>query len=228
MKPIAPLAGACLLVGTLVTVLLSPVAQAAPAYDAEAAQRNWQEGPARRNAAADDQRLVKGRGFAYARYFHSKFPGYGAAWATWVVDVTVDRETGEVKVDKVFVAQDTGAMVNPAGVRHQVHGNVVQSTSRVLKEFVTFDKSGVTSLERRGNPILRFDELPEIDSLLVERPNEAPMGAGESASVPSAAAVANAFFDATGVRLFEVPFTPSRVLAALKKAKTEASAASAQ
>ena len=185
-------------------------------------QCNWQEGPARRNAAADDQRLVKGRGFAYARYFHSKFPGYGAAWATWVVDVTVDRETGEVKVDKVFVAQDTGAMVNPAGVRHQVHGNVVQSTSRVLKEFVTFDKSGVTSVEWGGYPILRFDELPEIDSLLVERPNEAPMGAGESASVPSAAAVANAIFDATGVRLLEVPFTPSRVLAALKAAKSSA------
>ena len=67
-----------------------------------------------------------------------------------------------------------------------------------------------------------LDELPEIDSLLVERPNEAPMGAGESASVPSAAAVGNAIFDATGVRLFEVPFTPSRVLAALKAAKTAA------
>ncbi|MEG0150239.1 MAG: molybdopterin cofactor-binding domain-containing protein, partial [Comamonas sp.] len=183
-------------------------------------QCNWVAGPAHRTPAPDDQRLVKGRGFAYARYIHSKFPGYGAAWATWVVDVTVDRETGAVKVDKVFVAQDTGAMVNPAGVRHQVHGNVVQSTSRVLKEFVTFDKSGVTSLEWGGYPILRFDELPEIDSLLVERPDEAPMGAGESASVPSAAAVANAVFDAAGIRLLEVPFTPSRVLAALKAAKT--------
>lgn len=191
-------------------------------------QCNWQDGPAHRNPAAADERLVKGRGFAYARYIHSKFPGYGAAWATWVVDVTVDRETGEIKIDKVFVAQDTGAMVNPAGVRHQVHGNVVQSTSRVLKEFVTFDKSGVTSLEWGGYPILRFDELPEIDSLLVERPNEAPMGAGESASVPSAGAIANAFFDATGVRLFEVPFTPSRVLAALKAAKADASPASSK
>lgn len=190
-------------------------------------QCGWVEGPAHRNPAPADQRLVKGRGFAYARYFHSKFPGYGAAWATWVVDVTVDRETGEVKVDKVFVAQDTGAMVNPAGVRHQVHGNVVQSTSRVLKEFVTFDKQGVTSLEWGGYPILRFDELPEIDSLLVERPDEPSMGAGESASVPSAAAVGNAIFDATGVRLFEVPFTPSRVLAALKAAKAAAPAAAA-
>ncbi|CAB5717174.1 Membrane-bound aldehyde dehydrogenase [pyrroloquinoline-quinone] precursor [Delftia tsuruhatensis] len=177
---------------------------------------NWQDGPAHRKAAPADQRLVKGRGFAYARYYHSKFPGYGAAWATWICDVTVDRETGVIKVDKVFVSHDCGEMVNPAGVRHQVHGNIIQSTSRVLKEYVTFDGKGVTSLDWGGYPILRFDELPEIDVQLVERPGEDPMGAGESASVPSAAAVSNAVFDATGVRLREVPFTPARVLAALK------------
>ncbi|WP_373765053.1 xanthine dehydrogenase family protein molybdopterin-binding subunit, partial [Delftia acidovorans] len=99
-------------------------------------QAGWQDGPAHRNPAPADQRLVKGRGFAYARYYHSKFPGYGAAWATWICDVTVDRETGVIKVDKVFVAHDCGEMVNPAGVRHQVHGNIIQSTSRVLKEYV--------------------------------------------------------------------------------------------
>ena len=181
-------------------------------------QCNWQAGRAHRNPAPAEERIVKGRGFAYARYIHSKFPGYGAAWAVWVIDVTVDRQSGKVTPVKVFVAQDTGAMVNPAGVRHQAHGNIVQSTSRVLKEFVTFDKQGVTSLEWGGYPILRFSELPEIDLQLVERPDEAPMGAGESASVPSAAAFANAIFDATGVRLREVPFTPSRVLAALKNA----------
>ena len=189
-------------------------------------QCNWQAGRAHRNAAPADERIVKGRGFAYARYIHSKFPGYGAAWAVWVIDITVDRQTGKITPVKVFVAQDTGAMVNPAGVRHQAHGNIVQSTSRVLKEFVTFDKQGVTSLEWGGYPILRFPELPEIDLQLVERPDEAPMGAGESASVPSAAAFANAIFDATGVRMREVPFTPSRVLAALKNAPT-ASAANA-
>ncbi|MDR2326754.1 MAG: molybdopterin-dependent oxidoreductase [Acidovorax sp.] len=180
----------------------------------------WQDGPAHRNPAPADQKIVHGRGFAYARYFHSKFPGYGAAWAAWVCDVTVNRETGEVKVDKVYVTHDCGAMVNPAGVRHQVHGNIVQSTSRVLKEFVTFDKQGVTSLDWGGYPLLRFDELPEVEIELLEMPHEEPMGAGESASVPSAAAVANAIFDATGVRLTEVPFTPSRVLAALKQAKS--------
>ncbi|OBY84641.1 molybdopterin cofactor-binding domain-containing protein [Delftia sp. JD2] len=188
-------------------------------------QAGWQDGPAHRNPAPADQRLVKGRGFAYARYYHSKFPGYGAAWATWICDVTVDRETGVIKVDKVFVAHDCGEMVNPAGVRHQVHGNIIQSTSRVLKEYVTFDNKGVTSLDWGGYPILRFDELPEIDVQLVERPGEDPMGAGESASVPSAAAVSNAVFDATGVRLREVPFTPARVLAALKAQAADAAPA---
>ncbi|BDE71551.1 xanthine dehydrogenase family protein molybdopterin-binding subunit [Delftia lacustris] len=188
-------------------------------------QAGWQDGPAHRNPAPADQRLVKGRGFAYARYYHSKFPGYGAAWATWICDVTVDRETGVIKVDKVFVAHDCGEMVNPAGVRHQVHGNIIQSTSRVLKEYVTFDSKGVTSLDWGGYPILRFDELPEIDVQLVERPGEDPMGAGESASVPSAAAVSNAVFDATGVRLREVPFTPARVLAALKAKAADAAPA---
>ncbi len=115
-------------------------------------QSNWQEGAAHRNPASADQRIAKGRGFAYARYFHSKFPGYGAAWSVWVVDVSVDRENGVVKADKIYVAQDTGAMVNPAGVRHQAHGNIVQSASRVLKEFVTFDKQGVTALEWGGYP----------------------------------------------------------------------------
>jgi CO/xanthine dehydrogenase Mo-binding subunit len=97
----------------------------------------------------------------------------------------------------------------------------------VLKEYVTFDSHGVTSLDWGGYPILRFDELPEIDVQLVERPGEDPMGAGESASVPSAAAVSNAVFDATGVRLREVPFTPARVLAALK-AQANAAPAKAQ
>ncbi len=186
---------------------------------------DWQDGPAHRNPAPAGERLARGRGFAYARYFHSKFPGYGAAWATWICDVTVDRETGVIKVDKVFVSHDCGEMVNPAGVRHQVHGNIIQSTSRVLKEYVTFDGKGVTSLDWGGYPILRFDELPEIDVQLVERPGEDPMGAGESASVPSAAAISNAVFDATGVRLREVPFTPARVLAALKAHAAQAAKA---
>lgn len=180
-------------------------------------QANWLEGPSHRNPAPDTQAWVSGRGFAYARYFHSKFPGFGAAWAAWVCDLSVNRHSGQIKLDKIFVAHDCGRIINPAGVRHQVHGNILQSASRVLKEFVTFDASAVTSLDWGGYPILRFDELPQVDVQLLDYPDEPPMGAGESASVPSAAAIANALFDALGVRLREVPFTPEQVLKALKQ-----------
>jgi CO/xanthine dehydrogenase Mo-binding subunit len=180
-------------------------------------QANWQEGPSHRNPAPETQAWVSGRGFAYARYFHSKFPGFGAAWAAWVCDLSVNRHSGQIKLDKIFVAHDCGRIINPAGVRHQVHGNILQSASRVLKEFVTFDASAVTSLDWGGYPILRFDELPQVDVQLLDYPDEPPMGAGESASVPSAAAIANALFDALGVRLREVPFTPEQVLKALKQ-----------
>ncbi|MCB6146703.1 molybdopterin-dependent oxidoreductase [Providencia rettgeri] len=73
--------------------------------------------------------------------------GFGAAWAAWVCDLTVNRRTGQVLIKKVYVAHDCGQIVNPDGVKHQVHGNIIQSCSRVLKEFATFDKSGTTSLE---------------------------------------------------------------------------------
>ncbi|AZD23322.1 Isoquinoline 1-oxidoreductase beta subunit [Pseudomonas chlororaphis subsp. aurantiaca] len=181
-------------------------------------QADWQDGSAHRHPAPPSQEWVKGRGFAYARYFHSKFPGFGAAWAAWVCDLSVNRRTGQIRLDKIFVSHDCGRMVNPAGVRHQVHGNIVQSCSRVLKEYVGFDHCGSTSLEWGGYPILRFDELPEVDVQLLDRPEEPSMGAGESASVPSAAAIANAIFDAVGVRLRQVPFTPERLLQALQQA----------
>lgn len=180
-------------------------------------QADWQDGPAHRRPVSGDPVWVKGRGFAYARYFHSKFPGFGAAWAAWVCDLSVNRHSGQIKLDKIFVAHDCGRIINPAGVRHQVHGNIIQSASRVLKEFVTFDATAVTSLDWGGYPILRFDELPQVDIQLLDYPDEPSMGAGESASVPSAAAIANALFDALGVRLREVPFTPERVLQALKQ-----------
>ncbi len=180
-------------------------------------QAGWQDGPAHRNPATGEQAWVSGRGFAYARYFHSKFPGFGAAWAAWVCDLSVNRHSGQIKLDKIFVTHDCGRIINPAGVRHQVHGNILQSASRVLKEFVTFDASAVTSLDWGGYPILRFDELPQVDVQLLDYPDEPSMGTGESASVPSAAAIANALFDALGVRLREVPFTPEQVLKALKQ-----------
>jgi nicotinate dehydrogenase subunit B len=170
----------------------------------------------------EEDGVLRGRGFAYARYIHSKFPGFGAAWAAWVADVAVDKHTGDVSVTRVVIGHDAGMMVNPAGVQHQIHGNVIQSTSRVLKERVTFEESTVASKEWGGYPILTFPEVPKIDVMMMPRQAEPPMGAGESASVPSAAAIANAVYDATGIRFRELPITPERILAALKSAGDEA------
>eukprot|EP01037_Dinobryon_pediforme_P038169 gene38169-46030_t len=166
----------------------------------------------------DGDGVLRGRGFAYAVYMHSKGSATAAAWSAWVADVAVDTATGEVALTRITVGQDSGLMINPEGVRHQIHGNVIQSTSRVLKEEVTFSDIAVTSREWGAYPLLGFGELPPIDVLMVPRPDEPPLGVGESASVPSAAAIANAIFDATGVRFRELPFTPERILAGLREA----------
>lgn len=158
---------------------------------------------------------LRGRGFAYALYVHSKFPGYGAAWAAWVADVAVHATTGEIKVEKVTVGHDAGLMINPEGVRHQIHGNVIQSTSRALIEQVAFDGGGVAASQWGNYPLITFPEVPDIDVLMLPRPDQPPLGAGESASVPSAAAIANALYDATGIRFREPPFTPEKVRKAL-------------
>ncbi|MGH8779837.1 molybdopterin cofactor-binding domain-containing protein [Paraburkholderia sp.] len=165
--------------------------------------------------------ILRGRGFAYARYVHSKFPGFGAAWSAWVADVEVNRRSGELAVTRVVVGQDTGTMVNPDGVRHQIHGNVIQATSRALKERVTFGDNAVTSQEWGAYPILTFREVPVIDVVMMPRHGEPPMGAGESASLPGAAAIANALFDATGVRFRRPPFTPDVIRAALADAQAD-------
>jgi len=159
----------------------------------------------------------KGQGFAYARYVHSKFPGFGAAWAAWVADVEVHRVTGDVHVRRVVVGQDAGMLVNPAGVQHQVHGNVLQTTSRALQERVSVDPQtrAVTAQEWGSYPILSFREVPVVEVLLMPRPDEPPLGIGESSSVPGTAAIANAIFDATGVRFRQPPFTPEVVRAAI-------------
>ncbi|MES2714873.1 MAG: molybdopterin cofactor-binding domain-containing protein [Pseudomonadota bacterium] len=160
---------------------------------------------------------LQGQGVAYARYVHSKFPGFGAAWAAWVADVQVNQTTGEVHVRRVVVGHDAGLMVNPKGVEQQVHGNVLQTTSRALKERLRTDPDTGTAASREWGsyPILSFREVPVVEVLLMPRPGEPALGVGESASVPGTAAIANAIFDATGVRFRNPPFTPEVVRAAL-------------
>ena len=180
--------------------------------NAVAERAGWTPRPARQEK---DGEIVHGRGFAYALYVHSKFPGYGAAWSAWIADVAVNKTTGDVSVTRVVAGQDSGLMINPDGVRHQIHGNVIQSTSRALMEEVSFERGAVAAREWGAYPIIPFPDVPKIDVLMLPRKDQPPLGVGESASVPSAAAIANAIFDATGVRFREPPFTPVRILRGL-------------
>ncbi|OZI25792.1 aldehyde dehydrogenase [Bordetella genomosp. 9] len=189
--------------------------RASALIDATASRAGWQTGASGSRGQPDADGMLHGRGVSYARYVHSKFPGFGAAWAAWVIDLRVEAATGRIRVTRVVVGQDTGMIVNPDGVRHQIHGNVNQTLSRCLLEKVDFDAAGVASREWGGYPIIGFKELPEIDVLLMPRQDEPPMGAGESASVPGPAAIANALFDATGRRFYEAPFTADAVRAVL-------------
>ncbi|MBS0501814.1 MAG: molybdopterin-dependent oxidoreductase [Burkholderiaceae bacterium] len=183
---------------------------------ATAARAGWKPhaAPQQQGASGD---WLHGQGVAYARYVHSKWPGFGAAWSAWVADVDVNRTTGEVHVKRVVVGHDAGLVVNPAGVEHQVHGNVLQTTSRALKEQLRIDPgtSLPASREWGSYPILSFREVPVIEVMQMPRPDEPPLGVGESSSVPGTAAIANAIFDATGVRFRQPPFTPEVVRAAL-------------
>jgi len=150
-----------------------------------------------------------GRGLAYVRYKMAE--NYIATF----IEVAVQRATGRIDVKRVVCAHDCGLVVNPDALRHQIEGGIVQGLSRALHEEVQFDESRVTSVDWASYPILRFSEVPPIEVILIERPEETLWGGGEASTVPVAAALANAFFDATGVRLRRVPFTASRVQLAL-------------
>lgn len=183
--------------------------------EALAARANWPTGVANANPRSEAD-WHYGRGFAYAQYVHSKFPGFGAALAAWVVELKVNVISGRIVLERIYVGQDAGLMVNPAGVRHQVHGNVIQMLSRTLKERVTFEDGLPTSTEWGGYPVLRFSELPPIEVMLLDRQEMPPLGVGESTALPGAPAIANALFDATGVRFTHPPFTPACVREILK------------
>ena len=157
-----------------------------------------------------DRASATGRGAAFVQYDNA------GAYVGLVVEVRVDRASGKVRVERAYVAHDCGLIVNPDGVRNQIEGNVIQGVSRALLEEVKFDRFAVTSLDWGSYPILRFSEVPdEIAISLIDRRDQPSLGAGEPATAPVFAAVANAIFDATGARLRSVPFTPERVKAAL-------------
>jgi CO/xanthine dehydrogenase Mo-binding subunit len=149
-----------------------------------------------------------GRGIAFCRY---KSIGM---YAAVVVDVEVDRKTGVIKIPRIVMAADIGRVVNPDGAKNQLEGGIVQAVSLTLKEQVAFDRREITSRDWSGYPILTFGEVPSIEVILMDR-SDPSLGAGEGSLPPTSAALANAFADATGRRIRELPMTPERVKASL-------------
>ena len=169
---------------------------------------DWQTRPSP-NPRATEGNLLVGRGLAYARYKQAE------NYVAIAMNVAVNPATGEIHVRHISCSHDGGLTVNPDGLRNQIEGSIVQTLSRTLHEEVKFDRSRVTSADWKGYPILTFPELPSIEVKLLDHPELPPDGAGEASSAPVAAALANSFFDATGVRLRSVPFTRERVKSAL-------------
>ena len=158
----------------------------------------------------------RGMGVCFALYSAPERPS--STYLAYVAEVDVDQQSGEVQVQKVTCAIDCGLVVNPDGVTNQVEGGVIQALSWALKEQVTFDDRIVTSHDWVTYPILTFLEVPEIDVVILDRPDQPAKGIGEPVTVPVAAALANAIYDATGVRVRDLPITPERMQAALADA----------
>ena len=133
-----------------------------------------------------------------------------------IAEVEIDRSTGKIRARRFVVAHDCGQIINPDGLAKCIEGNIVQGISRTLWEEVKFNDKTVTTVDWITYPILDITETPEkIETVLIDHPEIAPSGAGEPSIRPVAAAIANAIFDATGVRMRRVPFSPDRVKQAM-------------
>jgi len=152
-------------------------------------------------SSADDGH---GRGLAVARYKNSK------CYVAVVIDLIVD-DYGAIQLLRAVIAADAGQIVDPDGLRNQLEGGLIQSASWTLKEQVKFDDKGIVSRDWESYPILTFAEVPEIETVLIDRPDQPFLGSGEATQGPTAAAIGNAIFDAIGLRLRRIPFTQDRV-----------------
>ena len=128
----------------------------------------------------------------------------------------MNKKTGKIVVKEAYAAQVAGLSVYLPGVEQQMDGNLIMGASRALSEAVTFNKAQVTSLDWESYPILKFPQVPEIVIELIDQPTEKPWGAGEPSAAVIPSAISNAVFDATGVRLRSVPYTPAKVKAAMR------------
>jgi CO/xanthine dehydrogenase Mo-binding subunit len=173
---------------------------------AAADKAGWQPRTAARKQANGD--ILTGQGIAYCQR--------GPTKVAIVAEVEVNRQTGMVWPRKVTVAHDCGQIINPALLRLTIEGNVVHGASRAIWEEVKFDANNVTSVDWISYPTIDIGQAPEtIDIVLIDHPEIAPSGAGEPSSRPMAAAIVNAIYDATGVRIRQAPFTPERLKAGM-------------
>jgi CO/xanthine dehydrogenase Mo-binding subunit len=166
-----------------------------------AAKANWQ-----RPHVADG---IRGRGIAFAQYKNH------AVYVAVVAQVEVDRQSGEIRVSKLFAAADAGLIINPDGFRNQIEGGLIQSSSWTIREAVAFDRSQMLTQSWADYPILRFPDVPQVEVTLINRPLSPSVGVGEGAQGPAAAAIANAVANALGARLRDLPLTPDRVRRAI-------------
>jgi CO/xanthine dehydrogenase Mo-binding subunit len=171
---------------------------------------NWQTRPSPQPDRSGE--ILRGRGVSYCKYELVR------TYVAGIAEVEVNRRTGVIRVTRFWCAHDCGQMINPDGVKAQVEGNIVHTLSRTFKEELTFSRSAVTSVDWSTYQVITMPEVPEIIVELIDRPTERPWGAGEPAAAIVPSAVSNAIFDATGVRLRSVPFTPARMRAAIQGA----------
>jgi len=173
---------------------------------AAAEKAGWQKRTKSSSAAADEK--ATGWGIALS--------DRGGTIVAIVACVEVDKSSGKIKVKKLTAAQDCGRIVNPDGVRNQVEGNLIHGLSRTLFEEVDFDAFKVKSVDWSSYPVITFADVPETEIVLVNRPDLDSTGSGEPSICAVPASVANAVFDAVGIRLRHIPFRPQRVLSTLK------------
>jgi len=163
-----------------------------------AAQARWRKG--------EKGDGTRGRGIAFARYKNL------ACYAAVIVEVEVAQE---ITVRRAWAAVDAGLAINPDGLTNQTEGGIIQAASWTLKEQIRYEPERISTRSWDDYPILTFEEAPEVEVAVINRPDQPALGAGEAVQGPTAAAIANAVHHAIGVRLRDMPFTRDKVIAAL-------------
>jgi isoquinoline 1-oxidoreductase len=176
-----------------------------------------------------DQRMIRVLHAAAKKFGHDfksgpSGRGYGICCTNYlntyvatIAQISVSKSTGKVKVERVVCAQDMGEIINPQGAKLQIEGGITMGLSAALSEEIEFHGGKIDTVNFGTYPITRFSDAPPVDVILVENPDLPPQGCGEPAITTMGAALANAIFDATGARVFTLPMTPERILAAIPR-----------